>query len=269
LKLAAHITFFHVEERICYLEQVLDGLLAMKCDTHVFIYTNKQFSLKNRKNANIQHFVFPYKAKRPNFHFNSLVGKMGWKQWVHPYHLSWEPRSVIEKSIEDYDIQLYLEDDMAFTQKNLDYWFKHKDSLIAKGHNLGFLRVEFKNNERLITDLQAPLKSTKVLDNKCYLVNDQNPYCGFWIYDKKELKRFIKSKEWRFKFKEYFVREKSAIGWHGTNMGHYKSTLLPLEKSHKNLHTKEGAAIHHLPNNYIDHQVFCKVKFPIVVSNEQ
>ncbi|MBD99501.1 MAG: hypothetical protein CMO34_06630 [Verrucomicrobia bacterium] len=265
MKLAAHITFFYVEERILYLEKVIDGLLTMNCDTFIFIYTNKKLSLKKREHSNIQQLIFPYTAKSPNFHFNSLIGRMGWKQWVHPYHLSWEPRKVIEKTAEEFDVQLYLEDDIAFTQKNLDYWLNHKDSLIKNGHNLGFLRVEINKEIRLITDLQSPLQETLTIDQTTYLVNDSNPYCGFWIYDKKELKRFIKTKEWKFKFEEYFVREKSAIGWHGTGMNRYKSTLLPLVKKENNLQTEEGAAIHHLPNNYIGHPVFCKVRFPIAL----
>ena len=194
---------------------------------------------------------------------NSLFGKLGLKQWIHPYHLSWECRKVIQDKADDYDVQIYLEDDISFTQENLDYWLKYKGTLIENDYNLGFLRIEEEGDQCLITDLSAPLTNICRIDNDTYLINDNNPYCGFWIYDKNELKKFIETKEWQFKFKEYFTREKSAIGWHGDQMNHYKKTLIPLITEGSNWQTPKGASVHHIPNNYIGHPIFCKVEFPI------
>ena len=79
-----------------------------------------------------------------------------------------------------------------------------------------------------------------------------------WIYEKKEFKKFIKSKYFNFKWdmnkigKVNLDREMSGIGWHGQdikkgfNMGHYIATIIPINKN--KLDT--GSYIKHLPNNY-------------------
>jgi hypothetical protein len=39
-------------------------------------------------------------------------------------------------------------------------------------------------------------------DNK-YFINDINPYCAFWIYDKnRSFKKFINTKIWKFNWKK-------------------------------------------------------------------
>jgi hypothetical protein len=134
------------------------------------------------------------------------------------------------------------------------------------GYNLGFLRTEFDGNQKFITDLTKPLTNTISIDDKLFIINDNNPYCGFWIYSKKELKEFIKSKEWFFDFEHYGIREKAAIGWHGKNMSRYKNTIIPLIENNNNLETLYHSNVHHLPNNYINHKFFCKIKFPIVIN---
>ena len=73
-----------------------------------------------------------------------------------------------------------------------------------------------------------------------------------WIYDKKELSKFINTKFWKFKWKGkniyafYGIREMSAIGWHGKNMQRYKATIIPLLKKKLN----PGCYIKHLSNNH-------------------
>ena len=185
---------------------------------------------------------------------------------VHPFYLTWENRKYVEKNIDNFDVQICLEDDIGFNAAAFEYWLRYKDICMRNNYNLGFLRTEMNaTGEQYITDLTVKLNTVKAMEDQQFLVNDNNAYCGFWIYDKKELKEFIKTKEWKFNFNGYGIREKSAIGWHGIGMKRYKGTLIPLEKNQQGLYeTPAGCGIHHIPNNYIGPEVFCKIKFPIV-----
>ena len=176
---------------------------------------------------------------------------MGIKQLIHPYYLTWENREKIPDMIDLYDVQIYLEDDIKFTQDNLNYWLQHKESILSNGFNLGFLRIELDEKQCYLTDLSEELTETVEIENQLFLINNNNPYCGFWIYSKNELREFIKSEEWFFRFKDYDRREKSAIGWHGKNMSRYKETLIPLMNDGKQYLTVKECAVYHLPNNYI------------------
>lgn len=264
MKIAAHITFYYSEERIKYLNTVVDNLLALPTKTDIYIYTNEHFTLPSASD-NVHHIFINYKASRwAKFSYRSLASKLGLKRLVNPFYLTWESRKAIQEKVDQYDAQLYLEDDMAFSSKNLKYWLKHKDLLLKNEYNLGFIRTEVDQENRLkVTDLFEKPTEIIEIEGQKFLVNDSNPYCGFWIYDKRELKAFIRSKEWKFKFRKYQIREKAAIGWHGSNMSHYKATLIPLIETDKSLFTDPDSSIHHLPNNYIGHEVFCKLDFPI------
>ena len=74
-----------------------------------------------------------------------------------------------------------------------------------------------------------------MLNKKKYIVNDVNPYCAFWIYNKFEFNKFIKSNIWKFKWKKksafafYNIQEMSAVGWHGLNMERYLATIIPIK----------------------------------------
>ena len=50
-----------------------------------------------------------------------------------------------------------------------------------------------KDGEEYVSDLTEKLTKEKYLGENKYIVNDINPYCAFWIYDKKEFNRWIES----------------------------------------------------------------------------
>ena len=268
MRISAHITFFYDRKRLVYLKDVVYSLLALDHRIDIFIYSNNKFDFFPNSN-NIKCLYYQYTNNGLKFSYKSVFNKLGMKRMIHPYYLTWENRNVIEESIDTYDIQIYLEDDMKFTKANLNYWLKYSDLVTGKGYNLGFLRIEFNEKEMFFTDLDQKLTEVIYIDNKKYIVNNINTYCGFWIYSKEELKKFVKSKEWNFNFKNYGKREKSAIGWHGAGMSRYKNTIIPLEEDNNQYITPKDCTIHHLPNNYINHGSFCSVKFPITIEKNK
>ncbi len=266
MKLAAHITFFYSTRRLKYLKKVVESLLEIDENIHIYIYTNKKLPLYSEK-SNIKIKLFNYrKLLVSRFSKKSFISKLGIKWLIHPFYLAWENRDLIEKIVEEYDVQIYLEDDIEFKKENFEYWLKYKQVSNLNNYNLGFFRFEVDENRRkLLTDVNWPLTEIIELEGHKFLLNNLNPYCGFWIMDKKELKEFVKSKEWNFEFNGYGVRAKAAIGWHGKNMNRYKGTIIPLQELENNFATPIESLVHHLPNNYIGKGRYCTIEFPITL----
>jgi len=143
------------------------------------------------------------------------------------------------------------------------YWLKYNENLIRHNYNLGFLRIETKDSEEYVTDLNGvKLKSTINLDDVDYCVNNVNPYCAMWIYNKDEFNNFVRSKYYNIEnIPGYGRREKSAIGLGGERNYWYQGTLIPLINNKLDCNCK----IYHLPNNYVENS---KTKFATIKFDE-
>ena len=87
------------------------------------------------------------------------------------------------------------------------------------------------------------------IDNVNYAINNTNPYCAFWIYNKNEFRKFIDSKYYDINnIIGYGRREMSAIGLHGLHTPWYKNTVIPVIDNKLNADCK----IYHMPNNYLN-----------------
>jgi hypothetical protein len=272
MNLGIHITFYYIESRLGYLKKVIEELQKIKYSKTIFIYSNTDFCFKE-DHENVKVIVHKFAdnghkklRKFRRFYCQTLLS-LGITKYVHPFYLTWMHRKYVESYVEDYDVQMYLEDDICFDSNSFTYWLKNKDLCIKNNYNLGFFRIEIdEKGVKYLTDItQTPNKIIDI-ENRKFLLNDVNPYCGFWIYDQKELKSFIKSKEWGFKIKRYGIREKAAIGWHGLTMNRYEGTLIPLiDFDDEKYYTDSGCSIHHLPNNYIGNDVFCQFTSPLII----
>ena len=153
---------------------------------------------------------------------------------------------------------MYIEDDILIPYKAIKYWLEYNEKIIEMNYNLGFVRIEVENNIEYITDLYGNKLDTVInLDKNTYCVNNKNPYCAFWIYDKNEFREFIKTKFWKFNWKWVtisgilLIREMATIGWHGINMNgidmnRYLATIIPLKKGHLD----KNSFIRHLSNKF-------------------
>ena len=77
----------------------------------------------------------------PSIHLASQSGNKTKFKNNNAQYLTWKCRSLLEKQIEDYDIFIYLEDDILLYKETLDYWLKYKDLFIKHKCNVGFMRV--------------------------------------------------------------------------------------------------------------------------------
>jgi len=80
-------------------------------------------------------------------------------------------------------------------------------------------------------------------------LNNKNPYCAFWIYNKSEFNKFVESPYYNIEnIDGYDERAASAVGLHGVSTPWYKGTVLPL-KDNKLI---GDCRIYHMPNNYVN-----------------
>ena len=130
------------------------------------------------------------------------------------YDLCWAHKPSLIKKIrkKTHDFYMYSENDMLFTKKHFDYWYKHKDEL--KAHNLepGFCRVERLGNKMIpfdnyrkwklggVTEYvwgDIPFKSEfipKLFDEDIFgFTTLGNPYSGMMILDQEDAEKYVES----------------------------------------------------------------------------
>ena len=259
MKISVHIPLFIYSNKKNQQKnffKACNSFLKLSNKTDLFVHTNKKVN---------------FKKKRINFIYHKF-------RKDHPFKLTWYCRKLMEKQKEKYDIFIYSEDDILFTKKNLNYWLKYKDNCLKNNYNLGFLRVEKnkKNKKLYSTDQISKSSNYVILSNVKYLV-PKNPYCGFWIYDKKEFNKFIKTKWWKFKWSLrsksgiLHIREMSSLGWHGTDingedMDRYIATIIPLNDKRFD----KNSFLSHLSNNYVNSPkgLFGTIKVSDLVNNK-
>lgn len=247
MKFTKHITFYYLEKRIYCLNKIIDETNNYKFITDIFIHTNN--------NDFTTEFLNKYTNGSINIIYHDLSD-------INPSYLTWKCRDLLYKQKDDYDIFIYIEDDILVPFKAIEYWLDYNEYLINMNYNLGFVRIEFDTNEQeYITDLYGQ-KLDNIIDinNKKFCINDKNPYCAFWIYNKNEFKKFVNSSYYDINnIPNYDICEKSAIGLHGFGNNWYKATVIPII----NNILIESCKIYHIPNNYVinNNSLFATIKF--------
>ncbi len=281
MKISAHITFFYRDEQIDdrwtnadkkfpYLKKIIDEYNTYPVNVDIYIHTNKTFDLEIINNNEYNNGTL----KIVKHNLNKYILFKGKN-----YYLTWASRKTIKKQRDKYDIFIYQEDDILIPKNAFNYWKENKSECIKNRLNLGFLRIELKDDIEYVSDLEKKLSKKIKVNNKQYIVNDVNPYCAFWIYDKNELNAWINSKLWNLinihgrgavvslklekiglnripilRYLLYSYRNKrpdsameaSAIGLNGLNLNWYKHTVILLDKNNLN----EDCRVYHLSNYY-------------------
>jgi hypothetical protein len=221
--LCVHITFAFEEKRLDNLYKIINNIknYSFFSKKDVFIHTNKKFDIQDS---------------------NLIIHDID--KLDHPWLLTWCHRPFIKNQIEEYDVFMYLEDDIFYPENAIKYWFENNKKLQNTKYDLGFclLEKDDKNNEYFVS-LRKNEKCTNkiILDNVEYIELKRN-YKASWIYDKKYLKNtnnnfFIPLNK--------FNKNCRVLAARG-NQNEDKNTLVPLYDNFYNLNSK----IYHLSNKY-------------------
>jgi hypothetical protein len=243
MKFTIHITYFYLESRIKYINNIINETNNYEQPADIYIHTN---------NFNLNKTSFDeYTNGCINIIHYDLTN-------TNPELLSWKCRDLMKQQINEYDVFIYIEDDILVPYKAIKYWMKYNEKLIDINYNIGFVRIEFNNDIEYITDLEGDYLDTCITLDEEYCVNNKNPYCAFWIYNKNEFIRFVNSPYYDIRYiRGYDPRAASAIGLHGLYTNWYKNTIIPIV----NKKLIEDCKIYHMPNNYIGHKDFATIKF--------
>ena len=249
MKITKHISFYFLLDRLCYINRIIDETYNYEYITDIFIHTNLvslDINMFNKYTNGILNIIY-----------HDLTN-------INPFYLTWKCRDLLKQQKDDYDIFMYIEDDILVPCNAIKYWLKYNKDLIDIQYNLGFVRIEIKDNIEYITDLTTPLDldldSIINLNETTYCINNKNPYCAFWIYNKEEFTKFINSKYYDISnIINYGIRESSAIGLHGISTNWYLNTVIP----YMNNKLIDDCKIYHMPNNYAtdNNTPFAKIKF--------
>ncbi len=223
--------------RFDYLKENILNLKKLSLPTAIFIHTHNNFLNDKELDANI----INHQIKNDD---------------LEKGYLTWLTRPEMQKQKDSYNYFMYLEHDIKFTEKNLQYYLKFQKNLSSKKFNLGFLIYEKNNkdNQNYSIHITERLKNFVCIDSQKFFINDLENYCCFWIYDQKQFKDFIGSKWWNFKKKvhnfrhNYGITERSSIGFNALNINYFIATLLP----EINNQTDPDCFIEHMTNNYYD-----------------
>lgn len=164
-----------------------------------------------------------------------------------PFHLTWQHRQYIKNHINEYDVHMYIEDDMIIRYDQLTNYLKNLEYLWPH-YVPSFLRYEENNHgEKYGVDTRRinVEKSMIVKLNSTYL-NVNKIYCACWILPTCILKDLINS-DFTDIQNGYDTREIAAsfVNWY---LG--KSCLLQLEEN--TLQISDLCLIHHASNKYVN-----------------
>jgi len=191
--------------RYKYFSKVIDELANLKVNQLVInIFSNSnEVDLELAKFGNYSKVKFHYftKYNKINFYHNS--------PWAYddkrsPWLLTWEHKSASRKDLVDSDentLFLYIENEMKFTQVNLDYWLKAKSQLAGSSLIPAFVRVgESLNSNQWVAIDHFGGRSSTYKNLPKYSTADEvyaqldNPYCACYLLDKELATEFVNSK---------------------------------------------------------------------------
>lgn len=230
---------------------MLENFSTYHHSVDLFIHTNKSLNTQ---------LLIPYS----NGKYEIIVHQL--QSNLNPYYLTWLCRPLLKSQSDSYDVFMYHENDILIPQTAFDYWVQNKDVCIQNGYNLGFIRIDTKDNIEYSSDIRYYDRITKTvkIENKDYIFNDVNPYCAFWIYDQSQFQKWSQHHYFNIEsIKGYGVPESSGIGVNGLKTEWYKGTVIPMNGSG----LPDECKIYHMTSNFAKdpNSIFGKIPFHEII----
>jgi len=177
------IAFHYVEARIIYLNKIINRFL------NTYISHNIQIIISSNDTKTSDYIIKNYA------HCNNIQVIL-YTSLEHPYYLTWMHRKQMNDLIDNYDIFMYVEDDMDIPYENfLNYIENFK--LLWPNYIPGFIRIETKDSLDYSPDTPSLNDITEIKYDDIVIIDTKKfitlkcPYHAFWILPKKELKDTI------------------------------------------------------------------------------
>ena len=242
IKLGICVAFFYRKEYLNTLKLTLNTLAKLKDETSINLITNTNIRSEIKS---LNDILLTSKLKKFKIYTPYLLG--------HPLLLPYSNLPVMKKLFHNKTFThfLFIEDDILFTQKNLNYWLKHNKILKETTHYPSFIRIE-KNaeNKFVYPDVNRRIKKNKqpslILANQTY-INIPYPYQGMYLYDRDQMYELFTSPCTSPNFTKDEIIEMANLGltYHKVPKNFYSRNLLAL----KDNNIDEGAFIIHTRSN--------------------
>jgi hypothetical protein len=191
--------------------------------------------------------------------------------WVYndlesPWLLTWEHKKIMLTEIKKGDknsLFLYIENDMKFTQENLNYWLEHRKNLKESKLIPSFVRVEHssKQNSWLAIDHFGgkPSKNNELpkFESKGKtFVQLANPYCACYLMDLELAEEYANSRAFTEKESReltwWDIGARAAMGVQFVDVPKNFTSrhVVPIDKAGDYCKISNSAVLHHLPNLY-------------------
>jgi hypothetical protein len=249
--------------RMLYLARLLQSLSSLRVkNLNINIVTNSkeapQEILSLGFHAKLNFYVFSQYKKMNQLHNSPWTED----DPTSPWNLVWEHKDLLKKDFSlgnRNSLYLYIENDMLFTQQNLEYWILNRSELDKYGLIPSFIRVEYSLEDNSWVAIDQ-FKCEQIDPNNCPGVNIRerrfiqlpNTYSAMYILDMQLLQEYLNSKA--------FHRDTSRdlIWWDLGARASMGVQFLNVPKDFTSRHVIEltrdkisqGALIHHLPNLY-------------------
>lgn len=236
MKLYVNLVFHYVEERLPQLNKVINDILAITTEeTKIVLLSNKKFDCP------VQVDVI--------------------ENLDRPKHLTWQhKRYMWPAMLQGYTHYAYIEGDINFTQKNMDYWLKN--TKLFKENNLNFIpamfRIEYNNKKQVfssdVTDYYYHLGHNPAYIEKEIVIGGKRfasllqPYQGMFIMDREMVEEHINSDYFRLgELHGYLIMESANLGNMYVNVpeGFQHRALVPID----NMEEFSQSWVHHISNN--------------------
>lgn len=201
-------------------------------------------------------------------------------EWYKGYDLCWahKPNLIRRISKKTHDFYMYSENDMLFTKKHFDYWYKYKDELKAENLEPGFCRVEKMGNKLIPFDNYRKWKLGGVTENVWGDISFKsefipkpfeesffgfttlgNPYSGMMILDQEDADKYIKSwschpthSHLKTGKRNWPIADRSSMGLAFEDLKPWQEhrRVVPVARDNDSVFIPDFALIEHLDNKY-------------------
>lgn len=238
--------------------------------------------ITNSKEADQQISSMGFNLKL-NFHIFSKYNEMNQlhnSPWIEdnpnsPWNLVWEHKDLLRTDFlkgNRNSLYLYIENDMLFTQQNLDYWISNRTKLDDYGLLPSFMRVEYLVDSDSWVAIDQ-FKHEQIDPNDCpgvtlgkqRFIQLPNTYSALYLMDMQLVREYLDSNA--------FLRETSRdlIWWDLGARASMGVQFINVPQGFTSRHVIElnngviskGALVHHLPNLYSRKLQYLE-KYPLV-----